>query len=54
MDYRERGSHERGVYPTQYTSRTGTVRVKQEEEADTRIIVISGNLEERKSGRKGK
>ena len=34
MDYRERG-----VYPTQYTSRMGTARVKQEEEADKRIIV---------------
>ena len=39
MDYRERGSHARGVYPTQYTSRMGTARTKQEEEADTRIIV---------------
>ena len=39
MDCRERGSHARGVYPTQYTSRMGTARVKQEEEADTRIIV---------------
>ena len=40
MDYRERGSHVRGVYPTQYTSRMGAVRVKQEEEADTRIMEI--------------
>ena len=39
MDYSERGSHARGVYPTQYTSRIGTARMKQEEEADTRIIV---------------
>ena len=39
MDHRERGSHTRGVYPTQYTSRTGTARMKQEEEADIRIIV---------------
>ena len=31
--------HARGVYPTQDTSRKGTARVKQEEEADTRIIV---------------
>ena len=37
MDYRERGSHARGVYPTQYTSRMGAARVMQEEEADTRI-----------------
>ena len=36
--YRERGSHAR-VYPTQNTSRIGTARMKQEEEADTRIVV---------------
>ena len=29
---------ERGVYPTQDTPRMGTVRVKQEEEADTKIL----------------
>ena len=34
MDYRERGSHARGMYPTQDTSRMRTARVKQEEEAD--------------------
>ena len=39
MDYRERGSHARGVYPTQYTSRMETARVKQEEGADTKVIV---------------
>ena len=39
MGCRERGSHTRGVYPTQGTSRMGTARVKREEEADTRIIV---------------
>ena len=38
MDYRERGSHARGVYLTHYTSHMGTVRVKEEVEADTRII----------------
>ena len=38
MDYWERVSHARGVYPTQDTSRTGTTSVKQGEEADTRII----------------
>ena len=38
MDCRERGFHARGGYPTRYTSRMGTARVKQEE-ADTRIIV---------------
>ena len=38
MCYRELVFHARGVYPTQYTSRMGTVRVKREEETDTRII----------------
>ena len=38
MDYRERGSHARGVYPRQDTSRMATVKAKQEKEADTRII----------------
>ena len=38
MDYKERGSHARGVHPTQFTSRIGIARMKQEEEADTRII----------------
>ena len=38
-DCRDRGSQARGVYPTQDTSRMRTARVKQEEEADTRIIV---------------
>ena len=31
MDYRERGSYARGVYPTQDTSRMGAARMKQEE-----------------------
>ena len=48
MDYRERGSHAQGVYPTQYTSRMGTVRIKQKEETDTRITQESS----KKSGRK--
>ena len=34
----ERGSHARGVYPTEDTSRMVTARVKQKEEADTREI----------------
>ena len=51
MDYRERGSHARGVYLTQDTSRMGTARVKQEQEADTRIIVWK--MEERKVDTKG-
>ena len=40
MEYREHVSHARGMYLTRDTSRMGTVRVKSEEEADTRIIVI--------------
>ena len=41
MDYYwERGSHSRCVYPTQDTLRMGTARMKREEEADTKIIVI--------------
>ena len=40
IDYRERGSHAQSVYPTQDAPRMGTARMKQEEEADTRIIVI--------------
>ena len=39
MDCRERGSHARGVNPTQNTSRLGTARIKEEEGADARIIV---------------
>ena len=38
MDYRERGSHAQGVNPTQHTSLMRKVRVKQEEERDTRIM----------------
>ena len=47
MDYREWGSHARCVYSTQYTLRMGTLRMKQEEQADTRVIT-------EKSGRKGR
>ena len=56
MDYRERGSRARGVYPTQYTSRMRTVRVKQEKEADTRMMQESTvkTLKERNVGTKGK
>ena len=39
MDNKERGSHLRSVYPTQDTSSMKAPRVKQEEEADTRIII---------------
>ena len=38
MDYRERGSHARGVYHKEDTSGMRTSRVKQEEEADERVI----------------
>ena len=38
MDYRARGSHVRGVYPTQDTLRMGPEIVRQEEETDTRVI----------------
>ena len=54
MDYRELRSHARGVYPTQYTSRMETVRVKQEEERDTNNARVLRNLEERNVGTKGK
>ena len=33
--YKKRGFHAHGVYHTQYASCMGTVRVKQEKEADT-------------------
>ena len=39
MDCRDRGSHARGVYPAEDTSRMGTARVKQGKEADTRILI---------------
>ena len=38
MDYRERGSLARGLFSPQNTWRMRIARVKQEEEADTRII----------------
>ena len=48
MDWRERGSHAR-VYPTQYTLRMGTAKVKQEVGANTRITVkrVVRNMERR-------
>ena len=48
MDYRERGSHARRVYPTHDTSRIGTARVKQEEEEDPRIMQESSKKSRRK------
>ena len=50
-----RESHARGVYPTQDTSRIETVRVKQEEETETRImkeIKIFGRKEHGHEGEK--
>ena len=47
INCRERGSHARGVYPKQYTSRMGTARAKQEVGADTSVLAI----EYKKSGR---
>ena len=38
MDYWERGSHARSVYSAQDTQTMETARVKQEEEADTKIM----------------
>ena len=43
MACRERRSHAQGMYTTQDTSRMGTVRMEQEEEADTRIMKESSN-----------
>ena len=47
MDHRKRGFHARGVYPTQDISRMKTVKVKQEEETDTKVI---RNMEESNVG----
>ena len=38
MECREWGSHARGVYPAQYTSRMETVKVKEEVRVDTKIV----------------
>ena len=38
IDYWEMRSHAQSVYPTQYTPLMRTARVKQKEEADTKII----------------
>ena len=53
MDYRERGSHARSVYPAQYTSRMGTTKMKQEEEADTGIMRSSKKSGRKERGHKG-
>ena len=52
MDCRERRSHARGAYPTQDTLRMETVRVKQEEVANTEIKYgrkVRGHNKRRKS-----
>ena len=55
MDYiSDRGSHARGVYPAQYTSRIGTARMKQEEETDKNNARVVRNMGERNVGTKGK
>ena len=53
IDYRERGFHARGLYPTQDTSSMGTARVKQEEEVDMKMQE-SSKKSGRKVGTKGK
>ena len=54
IDYRERGSHTRGVNPTHYILRMETARMKQEEEKDKNNVRVVRNLEERDVGTKGK
>ena len=55
MGYRGQKSHLRGVYPTHDTSRMGTVRVKQEEEAEKNNSKrVVRNLEEWNAGMKRK
>ena len=44
MGCRERGSRARGVYLTQDTPGMGTARVRQEVEANTRIIARIRNI----------
>ena len=56
MDYRERGCYARGVYPTQEwqdTSRMETARVKQEGEADTRVIANWQEIWKKERGHEG-
>ena len=54
MDYKELGSYARGVYPTQDTSSMEITRVKQEEEADIKIIAEESKKYRRnESGHKG-
>ena len=48
MNYRERGSHARGVYLTQDTPHMATASMKKEEETDTRIMQENSKKSERK------
>ena len=51
MDYRERGSYARGVYPTQYTSSMGEAIVRNRNKNNARLV---RNLVERNVGTEGK
>ena len=54
MGCRKRGSYAQGVYPTQDTSRMGSVRVKQEEKSNTKTITMkSMKFGRKESGYKG-
>ena len=52
MDCRERGSHARGMYLTQYTSRIGTAIGRGGHKRNSNRVVR--NLEEKNVGTKGK
>ena len=56
MDYRERGSHARGVHPTQDTSRIGKVRMNEirGSKHQNHSNGVVRNMEERNEGTKGK
>ena len=55
MDFEEQGSHARGVYHTQYTSRMEKARVKQDKGANKNNSKrVVKNLEEMKVGTKEK
>ena len=55
MNYRERGSHARGVYPIQYTSSMRTVRVElKEERHNNNSKRVGRNLDKRNLGMKGR
>ena len=52
MDYRECGSHARGVYPTEDTSRKGKARERSRHKNNSKRVVK--NMDERKVVTKGK